>query len=170
LAEHAYEDPCATACTVCNHLRAVEHSPQAYWSTDATAHWKTCSFCGEALTPAEHAWNEGTVTRAPAVGVSGTRVRSCTVCGRAVSETLDALPAEPPIAESEPAPESETESLPDIPAPTAPAESSEGSFRLSGATVFLISCSVSGLLGGGFFALRIIGKRGGRFRLHRRRF
>ena len=50
-----------------------------------------CNVCGEERTPADHNWNEGTVTVDPTCEGNGVRTFTCTVCNTTKTEEIDAL-------------------------------------------------------------------------------
>lgn len=75
---------------------ASEHPHYNYYS---------CSVCGQELTDGsternnncsqchwEHAWDEGSVTKPPKVGVDGEKIYTCTICGEKKTEKIPQLP------------------------------------------------------------------------------
>ena len=81
-------------CTVCGQTKTEEvaalgHDPSSTWSKDETHHWYDCSQCTDKLDKAEHAWNNGVVTKEPTLEESGIKLFTCTVCGQTKEEVID---------------------------------------------------------------------------------
>lgn len=93
-------------CSVCNYQKTedipqLNHAYATDWSSDDDNHWRVCTDEGYSdlfTDKAVHSWNEGVVTKEPAVGVAGEKTFTCTVCGRTRVEAIDPLP-EPEVTE-----------------------------------------------------------------------
>jgi len=83
-----------------------------------------CNACGEARTPADHAYGDWALTVEPTLEAEGTEERKCTVCGHTESRSVARLEPETTQApETEPATEPETEPV-TVPETEAPGQSS----------------------------------------------
>lgn len=81
-------------CTACGQAKieevaALGHDPSSTWSKDETHHWHDCSQCTDKLDKAEHAWNNGVVTKEPTLEEAGTKLFTCTVCGQTKEEVIN---------------------------------------------------------------------------------
>lgn len=69
------------------------------WQQDTANHWRTCTVCGAADEKAAHTYSEWVVTKEATATESGSRERSCTVCGHKVVESIpatgDTTPTDP---------------------------------------------------------------------------
>ena len=68
------------------------HSYNAWTSSDASQHNRTCSKCGKTET-AKHNWNSGTVVRQPSCSSDGEKIQTCTACSATRNTTIAALAA-----------------------------------------------------------------------------
>ena len=67
------------------------HDAAGNWRQNSEYHWKECA-CGMHLNKAAHNYGEWIIDREPAYKQNGLRHRSCTVCGRILTEQIiDAL-------------------------------------------------------------------------------
>ena len=90
-------------CTVCgfqktkpiDKLEHVHTFDMTKWSYDNDKHWHpaTCAHTDLKKDEAEHAWNEGVITKPADYGVVGEKKFTCTKCGYEKTETIDALGA-----------------------------------------------------------------------------
>ena len=92
--ETAYCDyGCGTTRTITVENTALGHDPEETWTTDETSHWHVCTRCNEMLDEAEHTYvekadveylvSEATCTK------GAVYYKSCSVCGRADTETFE---------------------------------------------------------------------------------
>lgn len=87
-------------CNVCKETKVEEidklphtHKFESEWTKNATHHWHEAS-CGhndQISDKAEHAWDEGTVTKEPTEVSTGVKTFKCTVCEEERKETIDKL-------------------------------------------------------------------------------
>ena len=61
-------------------LKAHEHTYAETWSDNETSHWYECS-CGEKTATAAHSFGEWNITKHSTETTTGTRERSCVICG-----------------------------------------------------------------------------------------
>ncbi len=61
------------------------------YSETASCTWEECIKCGETQNAAGHTWNEGVVTKAPTTTEHGTKLFTCTVCGKEEDEDIPPL-------------------------------------------------------------------------------
>ena len=84
----------ATSCDGYNRFVDGKHVHEygTQWIYDEGNHWKTCtkSECGEATEKAAHSFGEPTVNEAQ-IGKEGSKVYTCTVCGKTKTESIPAL-------------------------------------------------------------------------------
>lgn len=77
------------------------------WQQDTANHWRTCTVCGAADEKAAHTYSEWVVTKEATATESGSRERSCTVCGHKVVESIpatgDTTPTDPENTPDQPA-------------------------------------------------------------------
>lgn len=77
------------------------------WQQDTANHWRTCTVCGAADEKAAHTYSEWVVTKEATATESGSRERSCTVCGHKVVESIpatgDTTPTDPENTPNQPA-------------------------------------------------------------------
>ncbi|MGN0374379.1 MAG: hypothetical protein ACI4EN_02680, partial [Butyrivibrio sp.] len=66
------------------------HAATGTWKSDATNHWKLCS-CGTKLYSASHSFGAWSVTKAATETATGTKVRTCSVCGYKEEVTIPKL-------------------------------------------------------------------------------
>lgn len=119
------------------------------WASDENSHWHPC-LCGEKKAVALHDVTEWTTTKEPAVGVEGSKTGTCSVCGAAVTESIDALKEEAqPTAPSQESAPSETtgEATPDatLPGTSAPQDQAPGSIDPVGLAAVIV-LAVTGLV------------------------
>ena len=81
-------------CTVCGYrqaetIPASSHSYGTSWESDATSHWHECS-CGDKSGTAAHTYGDWVATSAATHAVSGSKYRTCTVCGYKQTEAIPA--------------------------------------------------------------------------------
>lgn len=91
-------------CTVCgfqktksiDKLEHVHTFDMTKWSYDNDKHWHsaTCADTDLKKDEAEHAWNEGVITKPADYGVAGEKTFTCTVCKATKVESISALGAE----------------------------------------------------------------------------
>lgn len=91
-------------CTVCgfqktkpiDKLEHVHTFDMTKWSYDTENHWHsaTCAHTDLKKDEAEHAWNEGVITKPADYGVAGEKTFTCTVCKATKVESISALGAE----------------------------------------------------------------------------
>ena len=69
---------------------SCKHEYSEEWSNDDSTHWRVCTGedCDEIADKAAHEWDEGTVTLLPTATTEGVLKRTCTVCGRTMTQTL----------------------------------------------------------------------------------
>ena len=67
------------------------HSYGSDYQKDATHHWKVCKGCKQTKNKEVHSFDEWTVDEEPTETTSGSRHKTCTVCGYEKSETMDPL-------------------------------------------------------------------------------
>ncbi|OUP03914.1 hypothetical protein B5F36_06850 [Anaerofilum sp. An201] len=83
-----------------------EHQFTGEWKSDGMNHWKECS-CGTKGLEAAHTYSEWVVTKEATATESGSRERSCTVCGHKVVESIpatgDTTPTDPENTPDQPA-------------------------------------------------------------------
>lgn len=87
------------SCAVCGHKLREEsieklppvhiHEYPADWMSDEINHWHECQ-CEERDGIAPHLWDRGQVTQTPTATEKGTKVYTCTVCGRVRTEVIPA--------------------------------------------------------------------------------
>ena len=65
-----------------------DHSYGSWSKADENNHVRSCTKCGHQDTAA-HAWDSGTVTKAPTCKETGEKAYSCTTCGASKTETLE---------------------------------------------------------------------------------
>ncbi len=69
------------------------------WHSDETNHWNICE-CGEVIDKEAHKFGDWTITKEATKTESGSRTKSCTVCGYKVTESIPATgttePTDPP--------------------------------------------------------------------------
>ncbi|MCD7863611.1 MAG: hypothetical protein LUG61_08950 [Lachnospiraceae bacterium] len=88
----------AVYCTVCGAelsretviIPATGHSSGSEWQSDESEHWLVCETCGEATDFAQHTYSDWVITKEATDTEDGTRVKTCTVCGHTVTETIPA--------------------------------------------------------------------------------
>lgn len=91
------------ACIVCGRVdpdySVHEHTWSQEWSKDPNYHWQTCTGCDATTGKSAHTYGEW-VTQTPATDTSdGKRVKTCTVCGYQIFETIPATGTTPPAVE-----------------------------------------------------------------------
>lgn len=89
-------------CTVCgfqktksiDKLEHVHTFDMTKWSYDNDKHWHpaTCAHTDLKKDEAEHAWNEGVITKPADYGVAGEKIFTCTTCSATRKETTPATP------------------------------------------------------------------------------
>ena len=89
-------------CTVCgfqktksiDKLEHVHTFDMTKWSYDNDKHWHqaTCAHTDLKKDEAEHAWNEGVITKPADYGVEGEKIFTCTTCSATRKETTPATP------------------------------------------------------------------------------
>ena len=89
-------------CTVCgfqktksiDKLEHVHTFDMTKWSYDNDKHWHpaTCAHTDLKKDEAEHAWNEGVITKPADYGVAGEKTFTCTTCSATRKETIPATP------------------------------------------------------------------------------
>lgn len=89
-------------CTVCgfqktksiDKLEHVHTFDMTKWSYDNDKHWHpaTCAHTDLKKDEAEHAWNEGVITKPADYGVAGEKIFTCTTCSATRKETISATP------------------------------------------------------------------------------
>lgn len=89
-------------CTVCgfqktksiDKLEHVHTFDMTKWSYDNDKHWHpaTCAHTDLKKDEAEHAWNEGVITKTADYGVEGEKTFTCTTCSATRKETIPATP------------------------------------------------------------------------------
>lgn len=89
-------------CTVCgfqktksiDKLEHVHTFDMTKWSYDNDKHWHpaTCAHTDLKKDEAEHAWNEGVITKPADYGVAGEKTFTCTTCSATRKETTPATP------------------------------------------------------------------------------
>lgn len=89
-------------CTVCgfqktksiDKLEHVHTFDMTKWSYDNDKHWHqaTCAHTDLKKDEAEHAWNEGVITKPADYGVEGEKIFTCTTCSATRKETIHATP------------------------------------------------------------------------------
>lgn len=89
-------------CTVCgfqktksiDKLEHVHTFDMTKWSYDTDKHWHqaTCAHTDLKKDEAEHAWNEGVITKPADYGVAGEKIFTCTTCSATRKETIPATP------------------------------------------------------------------------------
>lgn len=89
-------------CTVCgfqktkpiDKLEHVHTFDMTKWSYDNDKHWHpaTCAHTDLKKDEAEHAWNEGVITKPADYGVDGEKIFTCTTCSATRKETIPATP------------------------------------------------------------------------------
>lgn len=83
-------------CTVCGEvlkketIPAVGHSFGTEWKFDDKDHWHECVDCDAADGKAAHTYGDWVVTKAATETAEGEQVKTCTVCGHQVTETIPA--------------------------------------------------------------------------------
>ena len=92
----------ALTCTVCgfqktksiDKLEHVHTFDMTKWSYDNDKHWHpaTCAHTDLKKDEAEHAWNEGVITKPADYGVAGEKIFTCTTCSATRKETIPATP------------------------------------------------------------------------------
>lgn len=98
------------ACAICGQqygeLKAHTWNTES-WQQDTANHWRTCTVCGAADEKAAHTYSEWVVTKEATATESGSRERSCTVCGHKVVESIpatgDTTPTDPENTPDQPA-------------------------------------------------------------------
>ena len=98
------------ACAICGQqygeLKAHTWNTES-WQQDTANHWRTCTVCGAADEKAAHTYSEWVVTKEATATESGSRERSCTVCGHKVLESIpatgDTTPTDPENTPDQPA-------------------------------------------------------------------
>ena len=72
----------------------TEHNWSTEWSSDENNHWHACtdSGCTERSDQAAHTYGDWTVTKEATETETGTRTRTCSVCGYVQTETIPVLP------------------------------------------------------------------------------
>lgn len=81
--------------TVTGTAPVYTHVDTRKWGYDKTSHWKACTRCGAKMeATAAHTYSAWKTVKAAGVGTSGTKERSCTVCGYVQSEEIAALPVQ----------------------------------------------------------------------------
>ena len=97
-------------CTICGQqygeLKAHTWNTES-WQQDTANHWRTCTVCGAADEKTAHTYSEWVVTKEATATESGSRERSCTVCGHKVVESIpatgDTTPTDPENTPDQPA-------------------------------------------------------------------
>lgn len=97
-------------CTICGQqygeLKVHTWNTES-WQQDTANHWRTCTVCGAADEKAAHTYSEWVVTKEATATESGSRERSCTVCGHKVVESIpatgDTTPTDPENTPDQPA-------------------------------------------------------------------
>ena len=89
-------------CTVCgfqktkpiDKLEHVHTFDMTKWSYDNDKHWHpaTCAHTDLKKDEAEHAWNDGVITKPADYGVAGEKIFTCTTCSATRKETIPATP------------------------------------------------------------------------------
>ena len=79
------------AVTSCNPETHHEHNYSTHWTSNETYHWHE-SECGHSTTSdkAEHLWNDGIIEVPATCTTKGSKTYTCTICGKARTETIDA--------------------------------------------------------------------------------
>ena len=68
----------------------LPHNPSDKWTNDDNTHWHVCTTCLEAKSDeAEHTYGEWVVTKEATENRTGKKVKTCTVCGFEVEETVE---------------------------------------------------------------------------------
>lgn len=80
-----------------------EHAWGNTWANDTTHHWHECDNADCTVTAnadkngyAQHTWNSGVETTAPAVETEGVKTYTCSVCSATKTEPIDKLPQPEP--------------------------------------------------------------------------
>ena len=110
-------------CTACKATKTemivkLGHSFGAWTKLDAAYHQRVCANDATHIEKAAHTWDNGKVTTPAAVGKTGVKTYTCTVCKAAKTETIPALPTEP--ASEQPEPSSDPTVEPTRERPTKP--------------------------------------------------
>lgn len=71
-------------------ITVVSHRVGA-WSSDAAAHWRVCSVCGDRVDEGAHSFGDWATTIEPTTEAKGEEARSCSVCGYAETRELPVL-------------------------------------------------------------------------------
>lgn len=82
-------------CTVCgetktNKIAATGHSYGAWTKLNESQHQRICANNSKHVEKADHTWDDGVITTAATCKTSGVKTYTCTVCGAAKEETIDA--------------------------------------------------------------------------------
>lgn len=146
----------AQKCTVCGYVIKAAlghtHDYASDWTTDENGHWHTCSGCEEKGDYADHAWNDGEVTKEATETETGLKKYTCTVCGATKEETLDKLTP----GASEPAPTQPTESQP---TPSTPSNGDAGNEQPAEPFSWVIVIVAVVVIAGAVAAVLIIKKK-----------
>ncbi len=70
------------------------HVAATEWSSDKTHHWHACTAhenCAEQMDKAEHAWDDGEVTKAATCAQKGEKTFTCETCGATKTEVIAQL-------------------------------------------------------------------------------
>lgn len=78
-------------------ISATGHHYGTWTNLNVTQHQRVCSNDPSHIEKANHAWDGGTVTKAPTTTTTGTKTFTCTVCNATRTETIEKLPEEKPI-------------------------------------------------------------------------
>jgi len=76
---HVYDGDCDTTCNDCGYIRQITHK-EGTWEHNDSAHWKSCTECGEKLTEENHTWDAGYVKTEANMNQTGIRVFRCVHC------------------------------------------------------------------------------------------
>ena len=84
---------CGTTRTTTAENTALGHDPEETWTTDETSHWHICTRCNEILDEAKHTYVEKVdveyLVSAATCTKGAVYYKSCSVCGRADTETFE---------------------------------------------------------------------------------
>lgn len=77
--------------TVTGTAPVITHGKLTGWLTDKSSHWKECSRCKTKFEKEAHSFTDWKTTEKNALGKSGSRERTCTVCKYVQKETIPAI-------------------------------------------------------------------------------
>ena len=70
----------------------LPHNPSDKWTNDDNTHWHVCTTCLEAKSDeTAHTYGEWVVTKEATENRTGKKVKTCTVCGHEVEETVEKI-------------------------------------------------------------------------------